>query len=97
MDTLEKFAKGIYSSLDQLMEEVRRVAQCKQFDFTFDKITRKLVLQFGANEGFSFENEGVPNTLGFKGKKTTRMMDTFILDTNHTKLSIDTKVFFLMT
>ena len=33
------------------------------------KITHKLVLQFGANEGFSFENEEVPSKLGFKGIK----------------------------
>ena len=66
---LRKIHKGIYSSLDQLMDEIRRIAQFKQFDFTFDKITHKLVLQFGANEGFSFENEEVPSTLGFKGIK----------------------------
>ena len=66
---LRKIRKGIYSSLDQLMDELRRIAQFKQFDFTFDKITHKLVLQFGANEGFSFENEEVPSILGFKGIK----------------------------
>ena len=44
VDTSEKFGKGIYSSLDQLMDELRRIAQFKQFDFTFDKITHKLVL-----------------------------------------------------
>ena len=47
------------------MDELRRTVQFKQFDFTFDKITHKLVLQFGANEGFSFENEDVPSILGF--------------------------------
>ena len=51
------------------MDELRRIAQFKQVDFTFDKITHKLVLQFGANEGFSFENEEVPSILGFKGIK----------------------------
>ena len=61
--------KGIYSSLDQLMDELRRIAQLKQFNFTFDKITQKLVLQLGANEGFSFENEEVPSILGFKDIK----------------------------
>ena len=35
----------------------------------FEKITPKLVLQFGANECFSFENEEVPSFLGFKGIK----------------------------
>ena len=54
---LRKIRRGIYSSLDQLMDEIRRIAQFKQFDFTFHKITCTLVLQFGANEGFSFENE----------------------------------------
>ena len=66
---LRKIRKGIYSSLDQLMDELRRIAQFKQFDFTFDKITHKMVLQFGANDCFSFENEEVPSILGFKGIK----------------------------
>ena len=66
---LRKIRKGIYTSLDQLMDELRRIAHLKQFDFTFDKITHKLVLQFGANEGLSFENEEVPSILGFKGIK----------------------------
>ena len=66
---LRKIRKGIYTSLDQLMDELRRIAHLKQFDYTFDKITHKLVLQFGANEGLSFENEEVPCILGFKGKK----------------------------
>ena len=39
------------------MDDLRRIAQFKQFDFTFDKITHNLDLQFGANDGFSFENE----------------------------------------
>ena len=64
-----KIRKSIYSSLDQLMDELGRIAQFKQFYFTFDKITHKLVLQFGANEGFSFENKEIPNILGFKGIK----------------------------
>ena len=66
---LRKIRKGIYTSLDQLMDELRRIAHLKQFDLTFDKITHKLVLQFGANEGLSFENEEVPCNLGFKGIK----------------------------
>ena len=48
---LRKIRKGIYNSLDQLMDELRRIAHLKQFDFTFVKITQKLVLQFGATEG----------------------------------------------
>ena len=53
------------------MDELRRIAQFKQFDFTFDKITHKLVLQFGANEGFSFENKKIPSIFGFKGIEDT--------------------------
>ena len=66
---LRKIRKAVYNSLDQLMDELRRIVHLKQFDFTFDKITQKLVLQFGANEGLSFENEEVPSILGFKGIK----------------------------
>ena len=36
------------------MDELRRIAQFKQFDFTFDKITHNLVLQFRVNDGFFF-------------------------------------------
>ena len=66
---LRKIRKGIYSSLDQIMDELRRIAQFKEFDFTFDKTTHKLVAQFGANEGFSFENEEVPSIFRLQGYK----------------------------
>ena len=66
---LRKIRQGVYSSLDQPMDELRRLAQLKEFDFAFDKITHKLVLQFGANECFSFEKEKFPSILGFKGIK----------------------------
>ena len=66
---LRKIRKSIYSSFDKLVDEFRRIAQFKQFDFTFDKITHKLVLQFGTNEGFPFENKDVPSILGFMGIK----------------------------
>ena len=48
------------------MDELRRIAQFKQFDFTFDKVTRKLVLQIGANEGFSFESSKYSGLQGYK-------------------------------
>ena len=51
------------------MDELRQIAQFKPFDFTFDKFNHKLVLQFGENEGFSFENEEVSSVLGFEGIK----------------------------
>ena len=35
---LRKIRKGIYSSLDQLMDELRRIAQFKQFDFILTKL-----------------------------------------------------------
>ena len=62
---LRTIRRGIDTSLDQLMDELRRIAHLKQFDFTFEKNTHKLVLQFGANEGLSLENEEIPSILGF--------------------------------
>ena len=39
----------------------------KNFDYDFDTVTQKLVLKFRPKEGLSFEDEEVPNILGFKG------------------------------
>ena len=43
----------------------------KNFDYDFDTVTQKLVLNFGLNEGLSFEDEEVPSILGFKGIRDT--------------------------
>ena len=54
---LRKHRKGIYSSLDQLMDELRRIAQFKQFDFTIDEITHKLVLHSERMRVFHFKTK----------------------------------------
>ena len=59
--------RSIYNSSEELLEEIFRIAQLKQFDYDFDTVTQKLVLKFGPNEGLSFEDEEVPSILGFKG------------------------------
>ena len=64
---LRKIRKGIYNSSEELLEEIYRIAQLKQFDYDFDTVTPKLVLKFGPNECLSFEDEEVPSILGFKG------------------------------
>ena len=66
---LRRIRKGIYNSSEELLEEIFRIAQLKQFDYDFDTVTQKLVLKFGPNEGLSFENEEVPSILGFKGTR----------------------------
>ena len=66
---LRRIRKGIYNSSEELLEEIFRIAQLKQFDYDFDTVTRKLVLKFGPNEGLPFENEEVPSILGFKGTR----------------------------
>ena len=64
---LRRIRKGIYNSSEELLEEIFRIAQLKQFDYDFDTVTQKLVLKFGPNEGLSFEDEEVPSNLGFQG------------------------------
>ena len=66
---LRRIRKGIYNSSEELLEEIFRIAQLKDYDF--DTVTQKLVLKFGPNEGLSFEDEEVPSILGFNGTKDT--------------------------
>ena len=56
---------------EKLLEEIVRISQLKNFDYDIDTVTQKLVLKFGPNEGLSFEDEEVPNILGFKGTINT--------------------------
>ena len=48
---LRRIRKGIYNSSEELLEEIFRIAQLKQFDYDFDTVTQKLSLKFGPNEG----------------------------------------------
>ena len=72
---LRRIRKALYNSSEELMGEIFRIAQLKQFDYDFDTVTQKLVLKFGPNEGLSFEDEEVPSLLGFKGTKDTSHHD----------------------
>ena len=47
----------------------------KQFDYDFDTVTQKLVLNLEPNEGLSFEDEEVASILGFKGIKDNSNLD----------------------
>ena len=68
---LRRIHKGIYNSSEELLEEIFRIAQLKQFGYEFDNVTQKLVSKFEPNEGFSFEDEEVRSILGFKETKDT--------------------------
>ena len=46
--------------------KIVRLAKLKEFDLGFDKVTQKLTLTFGKNEGFSFQDNESPSVLGFK-------------------------------
>ena len=60
---LRSIRKGICNSSEELLVEIFRIPQLKQFDYDFDTVTQKLVLKFGPNEGLSFEDEEVPSFL----------------------------------
>ena len=62
-----KIRTGIYNSWENLVTEIVRIASLKQFDRRFDKVTQKLTLTFGKNEGLSFQDNEIPSILGFKG------------------------------
>ena len=62
-----KIRTGIYNSWENLVTEIVRIASLKQFDRRFDKVTQKLTLKFGKNEGLSFQDNEIPSILGFKG------------------------------
>ena len=64
---LRKIRTGIYNSWEDLVSEIVRIAELKQFNRKSDKITQKLVLTFGENEGLSFQDNEIPSILGFKG------------------------------
>ena len=64
---LRRICRVLYNSSEELLEEIFRITQLKQFDYDLDTVTQKLVLKFGPNEGLSFEDEEVPNILGFTG------------------------------
>ena len=57
---------GIYNSWEDLVSEIVCIAKLKQFDRRFDKVTQKLTLTFGKNEGLSFQDNEIPSILGFK-------------------------------
>ena len=64
---LRKIRTGIYNSWEDLVSEIVRIAKLKQFDRRFDKVTQKLTLKFGKNEGLSSQDNEIPSFLGFKG------------------------------
>ena len=41
---LRRIRKGIYNSSEELLKEIFRIAQLKNFDYDFDTVTQKLVL-----------------------------------------------------
>ena len=66
---LRRIRKGKYNSSEELLVEMFRIAQLKQFEYDCDTVTQKLALKFGSNENLSIENKEIPRILGFKGTK----------------------------
>ena len=53
-----------------MLEELYSIDQLKQFDYGWNNLTQKLILEFGSNEGLDFENVKVQSTLGSNGTKS---------------------------
>ena len=57
---LRKIGTGNYNSWEDLVSEIVCIAKIKQFDRRIDKVTQKLTLTFGKNDGLSFQDNEIP-------------------------------------
>lgn len=58
---------GIYNNVQDLLAEIKSKTTFTMFEYKIDKITQLLTLEFGSNEGISFEDDQIPSILGFEG------------------------------
>ena len=62
-----KITKGEYTSIDQILDEIRRKTELKKLDYVIDPITKHLSLWLHFWEGITFPSLQIPSLLGFKG------------------------------
>ena len=59
---------GMYSTVEEILAELKNGSSIQKFEFALDPVTRKLTVEFGPREGISFEDEQIPSILGFELK-----------------------------
>ena len=62
-----KLTKGESTSIEQILDEIRRKTELEKLDYVKDPITKHLSLWLHYWEGINFSSQQIPSLLGFKG------------------------------
>ena len=62
-----KLTKGEYTSIKQILDEIRRKTELEKLDCVTDPITKHLSLWLYYCKGITFSSPQIPSLLGFKG------------------------------
>ena len=62
-----KITTGEYTSIDQILDEIRRKTELEKLDYVIDPITKHLSFWLHYWEGITFSSPQIPSLLGFKG------------------------------
>ena len=67
-----KLKTGVYEDVEQLLKEIKDRGNLENFEYSTDKITGKMQLEFGKHVGITFPDPEIPSILGFKGVRDPR-------------------------
>ena len=62
-----KLTKGDYTSIEQILDEIRRKTELEKLDYVKDPITKHLSLWLHYLKGITFSSPQIPSLLGIKG------------------------------
>ena len=64
---IAKLTKGEYTTIEQILDEIRRKTELEKLDYVIDPITKHLSLWLHYWEDITFSSPQIPSLLGFKG------------------------------